>query len=65
MMDQPSALAQYDLYYEYLPGDPFEEIARRLTTEKRRILKWFRTEVAFLLLTHGTKGRPHGKTDKR
>lgn len=65
MKDTSSVLDRFVLYYEHLPGDPFEEIARRLTTEKRRILKWWRSEVAYLLLTHGTKGRPHDKANKR
>jgi len=64
-VENPSILNQFVLYYEHHEDCPMEAAGRRMITEKRRILKWFRFEVAFIILTMGTKGRHHDKTDKR
>lgn len=55
-----SALAGFDLGYEYINDADMERAQdweRRRRQERRDLINWFRSEVAFLWITKGTQTR--------
>lgn len=50
-------LDAFSLYYEHHENCPMKAAERRAIKERRDLIKWFKCEIVFLILSFGIKSR--------